>query len=288
MATLLNTRLTDQTLVLPSGTTAQRPASPVPGSIRFNTSVGITEVYDYGSWRDLANGAESAGSGISGSGASTIMYIPLFGNTGANADITDQIGGQVGTLGGTNTRNFSQGGYAGLSVSGGGYLDIRPAQFETAQTTLNGRKYWTIEFWLWNFGTGGGGSAQTMLEMNAYPHGILWRGAGATVNHYWRGSAISWGDVTTGSWVHMALVGYGATIKHFQNGTQVADTMNAVGTSQFADPYYQGAANGLRLGASNHTTPADQCTAGVFRKFRVSLGARYAANFTPADVYPIT
>ena len=71
MATLLNTRLTDQTLVLPSGTTAQRPANPAPGSMRFNTTLGLAEVYDYGSWRDLANGAES--SGVSGSGASTIM-----------------------------------------------------------------------------------------------------------------------------------------------------------------------------------------------------------------------
>jgi len=282
MATLLNTRITDQTLVLPSGTTAERPAAPVPGSMRFNTTLGIAEVYDYGSWRDLANGAES--SGVNGSGASVIMYIPLFGNTGANADITDQIGGTVGTLGGTNTRNYDQGGYTGLYVQNGGYLDIRPPQFETAQTTLNGRKYWTIEWWLWNFGTAPSG---TMLEMNQYPHGILYRGQGASVSHYWRNSPISLGTVTTGSWCHFALVGYGATIKVFQNGTEIADTMNGVGTSQWADPYFQGA-SALRIGASNHTTAADQCTNGVFRKFRVSLGARYASAFTPADVYPIT
>lgn len=285
MATLLNTRITTQSLVLPSGTTAQRPANPSPGSVRFNTTLGIAEVYDHGSWRDLANGAES--SGVSGSGATTIMYVPLFGNTSVNADITDQIGGTVGTLGGTNTRNYSQGGYDGLYVTGGGYLDIRPRQFETAQTTLNGRKYWTVEWWCWNFGTGTGGTAQTMLEMNQYPSGILYRGAGTTVDHYWRGAGISWGNVTTGSWCHYAIVGYGATIKIFNNGTQIADTMNAVGTSQFADPYYQGA-TALRIGASNHTTAANQCTTGVFRKFRVSLGARYAAAFTPADVYPIT
>ncbi len=285
MATLLNTRLTSQSLVLPSGTTAERPANPTPGTVRFNTTLGIAEVYDYGSWRDLANGAES--SGVSGSGASTIMYVPMFGNTGASADITDQISGTVGTLGGTTTRNYDQGGYTGLYVQNGGYLDIRPPQFETAQTTLNGRKYWTIEWWCWNFGTGAGGSSQTMLEMNQYPHGILYRGAGASVGHYWRGNPISWGNVTTGAWCHYALVGYGSTIKVFNNGTQVADTMNVVGTSQFADPYYQGA-TALRIGASNHTTAADQCTNGVFRKFRVSLGARYAAAFTPADVYPIT
>jgi hypothetical protein len=94
--------------------------------------------------------------------------------------------------------------------------------------------------------------------------------------------------VTTGAWCHYAIVGYGATIKIFNNGTQVADTMSAVGTSQFADPYYQGAAAGLRIGASSHTAPTGEYTNGVFRKFRVSLGARYASAFTPADVYPIT
>jgi len=282
MATLLNTRITDQTLVLPSGTTAQRPANPAPGSVRFNTSVGIAEVYDYGSWRDLANGAESSGSGINGSGASTILYLPLFGST--PNDITDQISGTVGTIANTNTRNYDQGGYPGFYVSGGGYLDIRPPQFEYGPTTLNGRRYWTIEWWCWNFGTGTSG---TMLEMNQYPHGILYRGNGASVSHYWRGTSISWGNVTTGSWCHYALVGYGTTIKVFNNGTQVADTMNAVGTSQFADPYYQGA-TALRIGASNHTTATDQHCNGVYRKFRVSLGARYAAAFTPADVYPIT
>ena len=285
MATLLNTRLTDQTLVLPSGTTAERPANPAPGSMRFNTTLGLAEVYDYGSWRDLANGAES--SNVIGSGASTIMYLPLFGNTGANADITDQLSGTVGTLANTNTRNYTQGGYDGLYVSSGGQLNIRPPQLEYGPTSLNGRKYWTVEWWCWNFGTGSS-SVATMLEMNQYPYGILYRGQGATVDHYWRNSPISWGNVTTGAWCHYALVGYGATIKVFNNGTQVSDVMNAVGTSQFADPYYQGSATGIRLGASNHNDGLSQYTNGVFRKFRVSLGARYAAAFTPADVYPIT
>ena len=279
MATLLNTRLTDQTLVLPSGTTAQRPANPAPGSMRFNTTLGLAEVYDYGSWRDLANGAES--SNVIGSGASTIMYIPFFGSS--PDDITDQISRTVGTAaGGTISRNYLQSGYNGFYVSGGGYLDIRPPQFEYGPTTLNGRKYWTVEWWAWDFGTGTGGSASTMLEMNNYPYGIMYRGDG-----YWRGTGINWGAITTGVWCHYALVGYGATIKVFNNGTQVTDVMNAVGTSQWPDPYLQGT-SAMRIGASNHTTPANQHRNAVFRKFRVSLGARYAAAFTPADVYPIT
>jgi hypothetical protein len=37
-------------LFLPSGTTAQRPASPVTGQIRFNTTTSSVEVYNGTSW----------------------------------------------------------------------------------------------------------------------------------------------------------------------------------------------------------------------------------------------
>ena len=38
----------------PSGTTAQRPSSPASGTIRFNTSTNVFEVYD-GIWQTLAS-----------------------------------------------------------------------------------------------------------------------------------------------------------------------------------------------------------------------------------------
>jgi hypothetical protein len=37
-------------LFLPSGTTAQRPASPATGQMRFNTTTGSVEVYNGTSW----------------------------------------------------------------------------------------------------------------------------------------------------------------------------------------------------------------------------------------------
>ena len=37
-------------LSLPSGTTAQRPASPATGQMRFNTTTGSVEVYNGSSW----------------------------------------------------------------------------------------------------------------------------------------------------------------------------------------------------------------------------------------------
>jgi len=40
-------------LKIPTGTTAQRPSSPAAGYIRFNTTVGKTEVYDGTSWSQI-------------------------------------------------------------------------------------------------------------------------------------------------------------------------------------------------------------------------------------------
>ena len=51
MATLKNTTVNDTGfLTLPSGTTAQRPGSPVAGMVRFNTTLGYAEVYTGAQW----------------------------------------------------------------------------------------------------------------------------------------------------------------------------------------------------------------------------------------------
>jgi hypothetical protein len=38
---------------LPIGTTAQRPTTPTNGLMRFNTDVGVTEIYNGSEWRDV-------------------------------------------------------------------------------------------------------------------------------------------------------------------------------------------------------------------------------------------
>jgi hypothetical protein len=54
MAILKNTTISDtQSFSLPAGTTAQRPASPIAGSIRYNTSTLATEYYDGTTWRNI-------------------------------------------------------------------------------------------------------------------------------------------------------------------------------------------------------------------------------------------
>lgn len=51
MATLRNISMdTTGNLVLPIGTTAQRPASPVAGMIRYNSTLSVVEMYNGTSW----------------------------------------------------------------------------------------------------------------------------------------------------------------------------------------------------------------------------------------------
>lgn len=58
MATLKNTTISG-TFRLPNGTTAQRPASPTIGMIRYNTSIPCTEMYNGTAWWDLDNNVPS-------------------------------------------------------------------------------------------------------------------------------------------------------------------------------------------------------------------------------------
>ena len=42
---------------IPAGTTAQRPVSPVNGMIRYNTTLGLVEIYKAGVWSDVSGRA---------------------------------------------------------------------------------------------------------------------------------------------------------------------------------------------------------------------------------------
>ncbi len=46
---------------IPSGTTAERDASPVAGAIRYNSTLGIFEGYDGTYWSTIGGGATGAG-----------------------------------------------------------------------------------------------------------------------------------------------------------------------------------------------------------------------------------
>ena len=48
-------------LLIPSGTTAQRPGSPANGEIRYNTDTGVFEGYASGAWGSIGGGATGGG-----------------------------------------------------------------------------------------------------------------------------------------------------------------------------------------------------------------------------------
>jgi hypothetical protein len=58
-------RILSDRINLPSGTTAQRPTSPVQGTLRFNTDDNLTEYWDGGAWVTITGGS---GGGSSGGG----------------------------------------------------------------------------------------------------------------------------------------------------------------------------------------------------------------------------
>jgi hypothetical protein len=269
MATLQSTAFsgTTNTLTLPSGTTAERPASPAEGMIRYNTTLLRVEVFMNNAWEDAADPV-----------ANTKCYLPLFGT--ADGDITDTVSSVVATVSG-GTRNYTQSSYAGFQTgTGDAYIDIMTPFIRT----LDGNPFWTIEFWVYKTG-GVGSSAETMVECCHYTRGLLYRSSSSAQDSYWRGAGINFSTFPSNSWVHHAIVGYGANIKAFQNGTQVADTMNGVGVSRFADPITTGGHDLCRIGRSSHSS--GQYTNGVFRKFKISNRARYLANFTSSTEYPL-
>ena len=75
-------------LAVPSGTTAQRPASPVNGQIRYNTTTSQTEIYQGGAWNSFISGS-----------ATTVTYLVVGGGGGAGADQTSDPAGGGGAGG---------------------------------------------------------------------------------------------------------------------------------------------------------------------------------------------
>jgi hypothetical protein len=82
---------TNSGLVLPVGDTAARPGSPLTGTIRWNTSLGIVEVYDGVEWEGVGEDlAVISDQTLTGDG-STLVFA-LNQNTTANAVIVSTNG----------------------------------------------------------------------------------------------------------------------------------------------------------------------------------------------------
>jgi hypothetical protein len=137
MAQLKNTTVDDTgNLSLPSGTTAQRPATPLQGMIRYNTTLNTTEYYDGAAWRSISDtGVEATGGTIIDTEIGGVSYrIHQFTATG-NSTFTVSKGGEVEYL---------------IVAGGGNGSPLNP----TSATIAHG-------------GAGGGGVRTGFLTVNA-------------------------------------------------------------------------------------------------------------------------
>ena len=124
MAQLKNTSISDTgNFTLPSGTTAQRPASPSAGMIRYNTTTNDTEYYDGAAWRILSDtNPVATGGTVTDTVIAGVPYrIHTFTTTG-NSTFTVTKTGEVDYLivagGGGGAGTIGGGGGAGGLLTG--------------------------------------------------------------------------------------------------------------------------------------------------------------------------
>lgn len=176
MATLKNTSIEDTGYItISSGTTAQRPASPTAGMIRYNTEYKITEYYNGSQWVDLTTGLPpivTAGLLLRYDAGDTVSFP---GNTTTWYDISGN--GRTGTL--TNGPVYTP------DKSGGFIFDAVDDKVLSVPFTFTP---YCLDFWLYNNSTvnntdgaiGGPSTYQTLISYG-YPAGVNLGG--------WTGSA---------------------------------------------------------------------------------------------------
>jgi hypothetical protein len=140
MAQLKNVTVNDTGFIqLPSGNTSQRPSTPQPGMMRYNTDTARNEVYNGTQWVTLEGSAYATGGSITTSGGYRIHTF-----TSGSTTFTMQYPGQVEVL-------VVGGGGGGAQIGGGGGAG---GMIYESQASLPAGNY-TI-----NVGTGGSRETQ--------------------------------------------------------------------------------------------------------------------------------
>lgn len=175
MAILKDTLLRDTNgqIVLPAGTTAQRPLRPPNGAMRFNTTLGISEVYYNNAWYDFSNGdvlLDVPPSTLDSNG----YFVELWGAGGAGGTVGGWTYGAAGG-GGGYTWGWLQGLTSGesliLQVGGAGAVNSSSMAFGgggQANRTGSDNRY----------GSGGGGYTGLFRGSVTQANAILIAGGG--------------------------------------------------------------------------------------------------------------
>lgn len=134
-------------MIVPTGTTAQRPATPVAGTFRYNTSTNQTEVYSGIGWTTITAQAVSA------------SYLVVAGGGGGGGTGTTGNGAAGGGAGGllTSTTSLTPATVYAITVGAGGAGGSASAK----GTSGNNSIFSAIAI---SLGGGGGGSGQNTYE----------------------------------------------------------------------------------------------------------------------------
>jgi len=80
-----------KSLSLPSGTTAERPSNPITGSVRFNTDLSESEVYNGSKWQSVTTDLEKAVVNRSFTGSETIDIELAEPTTNPSISVTKEV-----------------------------------------------------------------------------------------------------------------------------------------------------------------------------------------------------
>lgn len=140
-------------LDLPKGTTAQRPASPQPGNMRYNTTTNQTEIYNGVGWTVVTNQVYS------------FDYVMVAGGGGGGSGYGPGGGGAGGLLSAASVTAYPGDSYA-FVVGAGGAGGTGGVHTNMSGTTGSN----TTGFSLTALGGGGGGSGNSD-DVDGYVNG---------------------------------------------------------------------------------------------------------------------
>ena len=225
MANLLNLTINDTGYIgLPTGTTEQRPVSPVTGYIRFNTTLGIVEYYNGSYWINQTTGRIAEGSIIT---SNLIMHLDSnnpISYRGGNVwyDISPQSAHGILTNGPTHTSSDG----SGRTVTFDGINDyVRIAPLTIMPTTQITMEAWIKPTEPVSTGTVRGG---VVSATNTTYLGIFNSvDGGSTHSLHWANTTDSSrpysydGNIPNNVWSYIAGTWDGSTSRAYVNGNQV-------------------------------------------------------------------
>jgi hypothetical protein len=278
MANLINLTVNDTGFLgLPSGTTDQRPGSPVTGYVRFNTSFGVTEYYNGSYWIDPTTGKISQGSAIT---TNLLLHLDSGKSTsyrGGNTwyDTSSQCAHGIFVNGPTYSPTENSGG----AITFDGTNDyIRISLLRTLPTSQITCEAWIKPTEPISTGTVRGGviSATNTMYLGIFnsadggsTHSLHW----ANTTNSSRPSSAD-GNIPNNVWSHIAGTWDGSTSRAYVNGSQVWSAAQS-GTINAATYVVGTYGSGLTDGTHNF-----QGQIAIARMYSIGLsGAQVLQNY---------